>query len=278
MLLKDYIKYFNSDHLDFVEKHKALIITILISGTLVMAMFAMGIKKHNVLIAESYYELPPPPTPEEQELLEKLALNDPNIAETNKAYNSEEEFKDVMKNFKSLNSNDFDENAKQTETEETEELEEVTETDNTETASEDNAIDESDMSSYSKINNVLAMRSSKKKQSTQSNGNNSTDKSAKNSAVNTNSSVSYSLVNRKDINLPPPVYLCEESGKVVVNITVNASGDVIEAYINTSSTSKNNCLVESALEYAKAARFSSDASKPKQIGSITYYFIGKPKS
>ena len=32
---------------------------------------------------------------------------------------------------------------------------------------------------------------------------------------------------------------------------------------------------QNALEYAKESLFSADASKPSQIGSITFYFIGK---
>ncbi|WP_299398511.1 energy transducer TonB [uncultured Gelidibacter sp.] len=260
--------------MEFIEKHKALIITTLISGTLVLAMFAIGIKKHADVVAESYYELPPPPTPEEQKILEEMAMNDPNISETNKAYNSANDFKEIMKNFKSVNTNEQNEDSKQTETEDTETPEEVTDVKNT-TSVEDHSITENELSSYSKINNVIAMRSAKKRESAKSNGNNSTNKLANNSSVNTNSSVSYSLVNRKDKHLPPPVYLCEDSGKVVINITVNASGEVIDAYVNNASTSKNACLVDSALQYANEARFSPDASKAKQIGSITYYFKGK---
>ncbi|MEO8772700.1 MAG: energy transducer TonB [Gelidibacter sp.] len=260
--------------MEIIEKHKALIITALISSTLVLAMFAVGIKKQQERMAESYFELPPPLTPEEQQILEELAMNDPNISETNKAYNSENEFKEMMKNFKSVNSNDFDENAKNTETEATETIEEATEVENTPEAP-DYSLNENELSSYSKINSVIAMRSAEKRQSAKSTGNNSTNNLANNAALNTNSSVSYSLVNRKDKHLPPPVYLCEEGGKIVINITVNNSGEVINAYVNTSSNSKNACLTESALQYANEARFSPDDSKSKQIGSITYYFKGK---
>ncbi|MBA6151617.1 energy transducer TonB family protein [Gelidibacter maritimus] len=260
--------------MEFIDKHKALIITALISGTVVLAMFALGIKKQTEVMAESYYELPPPLTPEEQKILEELALSEPNIAETNKAYNSANEFKEMMKNFKTVNSDDFDQSAKETATEATEVPEEVTDVE-AKSASEDYALNEHELSSYSKINNVLAMRSAEKRQSSKSNGDNSTDRLANNSALNTNSSVSYSLVNRKDKHLPPPIYLCEESGKIVINITVNNLGEVIDAYVNTSSTSKNACLIESALQYANEARFSPDASKSKQIGSITYHFKGK---
>ncbi len=260
--------------MEFIEKYKALIITTLISGTLVLAMFAVGLEKQSEVMAESYYELPQPLTLEEQKQLEALAMSDPNIAETNKAYNSEAEFKEMMKNFKSVNSDDFDKNAKQTETEVVETPEEATEIQDNPTE-QDYSLNENELSSYSKINNVIAMRSAEKRQMAKSNGNNSTNKSANNSALNTNSSVSYSLVNRNDKHLPPPVYLCEEGGKIVINITVNASGEVTEAYVNTSSNSKNACLIDSALQYANDARFSPDVSKTQQIGSITYYFKGK---
>lgn len=260
--------------MEFIEKHRALIITVLISGTVLLGMFALGIKKHTEVIAESYYQLPPPLTPEEQKILEELALNEANIAETNQAYNSANEFKETMRNFKSVNSNDFNENAKRTETEVSDIPEEVTDVQTTPPA-EDYALNENELSSYSKINNVLSTQSSVQRQSAKSNGNNSTDHLANNSNVNTNSSVSYSLVDRKDTFLPPPVYLCEESGKIVINITVNSAGEVTDAYVNTSSTSKNACLVDSALQYANNARFSPDPSKSKQVGSITYYFKGK---
>ncbi|MEM6514988.1 MAG: TonB family protein, partial [Bacteroidota bacterium] len=100
-------------------------------------------------------------------------------------------------------------------------------------------------------------------------------KSNDESISNKNSSVSFSLKGRKKVKLPPPVYLCETSGKIVVNIKVDTNGLVTDAYINSSSSTKNQCLVDSALDYAKNARFSSDAAKTEQIGSITYYFKGK---
>lgn len=257
-----------------IENHRALIITALISGTIVLAMFALGIKQHSDVVAESYYELPPPPTPEEQKALEELAMKDANISETNKAYNSAQKFKETMRNFKSVNENDFDEHAKRTNTEATDIPEETTEAENSMIA-EDYAINENELSSYSKINNVLATQAADNRQAAKSNGDNTNGNVANNSHVNTNSSVSYSLVDRKDKFLPPPVYLCEESGKIVINITVNSSGEVTDTYVNTSSTSKNACLVDSALQYANNARFTPDASKAKQIGSITYYFKGK---
>lgn len=88
-------------------------------------------------------------------------------------------------------------------------------------------------------------------------------------------SVSYSLVNRNSYNLPPPIYTCIEGGKVVINIEVDALGNVVEADFNSkSSGTSNGCLVENAIEYALKARFNS-SNKAIQKGTITYLFQGK---
>lgn len=90
-------------------------------------------------------------------------------------------------------------------------------------------------------------------------------------------SVSYSLVNRNNYRLPPPIYTCIEGGKVVVNIEVDSSGNVIEADYNArSSATSNGCLVDNAIAYALKAKFSSD-SKAFQKGTITYLFQGKAR-
>ena len=115
-------------------------------------------------------------------------------------------------------------------------------------------IDKEDIKSFSKINDILKQQED---------------------ASNAKSTMSFSLTNRTSLYLPTPIYLCEKGGKIVVNITVNSSGNVIDSYLNTSSTSQNECLREHALEYAKEARFNSDPSKPSQLGSITFYFLGK---
>ena len=90
-------------------------------------------------------------------------------------------------------------------------------------------------------------------------------------------SVSYSLVNRNSYRLPPPIYTCIEGGRVVVNIEVNSSGNVIDADFNAkSSGTSNGCLVDNAIAYALKAKFSSD-SKASQKGTITYLFQGKAR-
>lgn len=87
--------------------------------------------------------------------------------------------------------------------------------------------------------------------------------------------ISFSLVDRDAYDLPPPIYTCLRGGKVVVNIKVDASGDVMEASFNEkSSTTNDYCLIENAIAYAQKARFSSH-SKQTQIGTITYLFQSK---
>ena len=90
-------------------------------------------------------------------------------------------------------------------------------------------------------------------------------------------SVSYSLVERNSRKLPPPIYTCIEGGKVVINIKVNAYGNVIEADFNEhSSRTSNGCLVENAIAYALKAKFNS-SSRADQKGTITYLFQQKAR-
>lgn len=90
-----------------------------------------------------------------------------------------------------------------------------------------------------------------------------------------NSTNSFRLVGRDALFFPNPVYTCQASGKVVVNITVNAQGTVINAAINeTSSTTANGCLWDMALEYANRARFSK-SGRSSQLGTISYVFPGQ---
>ncbi len=88
-------------------------------------------------------------------------------------------------------------------------------------------------------------------------------------------SVSFSLVGRNNYDLPPPIYTCIEGGRVVVNIKVDALGNVIEAdYNDKSSSTSNGCLVDNAIVYALKAKFNV-STKASQMGTITYLFQGK---
>ena len=90
-------------------------------------------------------------------------------------------------------------------------------------------------------------------------------------------SVSYSLLDRNNYKLPPPIYTCIEGGKVVINIKVDVNGSVIDADFNEkSSGTSNGCLVDNAIIYARKAKFSS-SNKASQKGTITYLFQGKAR-
>ncbi len=88
-------------------------------------------------------------------------------------------------------------------------------------------------------------------------------------------SVSYSLVDRSNYRLPPPIYTCIEGGKVVINIVVDGQGNVTAAGFNShSSRTSNGCLVDNAIAYAYRAKF-NPSSKSSQKGTITYLFQSK---
>ena len=88
-------------------------------------------------------------------------------------------------------------------------------------------------------------------------------------------SVSYSLVGRNNYELPPPIYTCIEGGKVVINIVVDAIGNVTDASFNEkSSGTSNGCLVDNAITYALKAKFNT-STKATQKGTVTYLFQSK---
>src|SRR5660398_204639 len=55
--------------------------------------------------------------------------------------------------------------------------------------------------------------------------------SAKSGGID-HSSISFSLLGRSAIDIPNPVYTCDRSGKIVINISVNAEGRVTSASVN----------------------------------------------
>ena len=249
--------------MNFVTRYKAFLITILISGILLLSLFYIGIKNKTALITESFYEVDPQTEKEIKKIEETKDLNANNTRSTNQASNEDETFKEMMRNFKTV------EDAPPNQ----EDIKEIVNLENThektlKTAtrssysqnSKQYALQEDDRKRFRKAKDIVSMQTSKN--------------TVNNSSNNSNSSVTYSLKNRVDLKLPPPIYLCETSGKIIVNITVNSFGYVTDAYINTTSSSKNQCLIDTAITYAKNARFSK-ANRKHQIGSITYYFMGK---
>lgn len=239
--------------MQYTNQHKALALTFLISGTVVLSVFNVGLKKQNNNIAESYYEIEPEKklTEEELKTLDALEKLNNSKAETNKAYNETQKTEHFAEAFKPIAPpEDF-----VPESRESVSILNPSYRNKYKNTTNNNKFNQDDISKYDKVKDVL------QKQHLDSN--------------NSKSTISFSLKNRMKVYIPIPIYLCEVNGRITVNITVNSNGDVIDTYLNTTSTSNNACLLEHALEYAKQSRFSKDASKKSQLGSITFNFIGK---
>ena len=82
-----------------------------------------------------------------------------------------------------------------------------------------------------------------------------------------------SLRGRKSASLPPPKF-CSEKGNVIIDITVDRNGNVVDAkYHRDGSTITDNCSIENAKRAAKLSKFNADANADEfQYGSINYVF------
>lgn len=223
-------------------------------------MFSIQLKQHKDLITESYYLLEPEPEPEILE--EKLQKTDElNAESTNKAFNEDEEYKEMMRNFKMVDANDFERTTKAMEAAKaSEDVQEETSISKSYTNSNAYALNSGETDSYKKLQEELQQRLKNKKQA---------DEHAK-----TKGTLTYSLKGRTLTHYKIPRYLCEIGGTIVVNIKVNASGDVYDAYVNSSSNSNNKCLIDHAIAYAESVQFDS-SSRLDQLGTITFLFKGK---
>lgn len=218
-----------------------------------MVLFLFSIKLSNIKEEnqEETYDMVIDP---EDLLEEKEVVSTEKVkVETNKAYNEAEKFISSVEN----------ENQKLTETTEGK-LEEMSK-----------AMDNS-TSNNNDISNSNIPKVEKKKNSKFSNSESKKDQEAVVQGGNKNTTISYQLVNRKDLYLPNPVYTCYGAGRVVINIEVDKLGKIKKAsYNKTASTTSNQCLVDAAIEYALQAEFTTDASRTKQLGTISFNFPGQ---
>ena len=92
-----------------------------------------------------------------------------------------------------------------------------------------------------------------------------------------NSGISYSLQGRGFQTLPPPKYEYQGEGKVVVEVSVDRQGKVVQARPGVSGSSTlDDYLLRVAKEAALKATFEVKADAPAiQKGTITYNFILK---
>lgn len=74
--------------------------------------------------------------------------------------------------------------------------------------------------------------------------------------------------------VPKPVYNSQEQGTVVVRITVDKNGNVIDVFAPyQGSNTTNSALVQAAKDSAKKVKFDGISSGVNQEGTITYKFV-----
>ena len=226
--------------MSFNYSYKAFIITILILGNLYLLFYFIKLPSNSIILEEEYeieYALEEV-IPEEE--LASISEEEIKI-ETHKVFNEDQKF--------------------------IEELETDRKENNESTEDKLSEINEVISDSKSEIKDDLATEKKYKS---------NLPEAILATTNNSKSTNSYRLVNRKVIEFPNPVYVCDSFGKVVLHIEVNANGYVIMTSVNkNASTTTNLCLIESAIDYAKKARFTKDKNKPSQVGSITYIFPGQ---
>lgn len=231
----------------FNYSYRAFLISCLLVGNLVLLLVTVNLsgtqEEEETLTAVEYaMDLP---FEEELNPSEKVKI------ETNTAYNEAEKF--------------------------------ISELENSRNESEDASEEKSELNADSELsnsNNDLALNDAKNKLSEvkEKLSNNVKTRISKNESASANkkTTLSYQLINRRELHLPNPVYTCDRGGKIVISIEVNALGKVIKAsYNKAASTTSNGCLIESALYYANQSKFTTKAGKNRQLGTITYHFPGQ---
>ena len=235
--------------MDFFEKHKALIITVLFCSVLILGLYNFNlsqkkkIEQQMLVDLEEYTEAEE--TEEEKPAEEPKPETTRNSPKTHRAFNENQEARE--ENFNR-------------------ELDEILE--------KKSAQQEQSSDSENEASTAGTFATGKKSENKKrSDGDNTSKDISTQSGSLRNSSISFSLRGRNAVSIPNPIYTCDLPGKIVVNITVNAEGRVIDTDINkASSNSDNECLTEKALEYALNARFSRLAGRNEQPGTITYNF------
>jgi len=228
--------------MEFIEKHKALIITSLLMGIFVLSLYNINMFRKQKEQSEILMEIPEEFIAEEEQAEEEEPLQEEArdlIASkrTHAAYNEDfEDHDEIEERIKSLMKSD--ETAAQ----------------NEETLTNENSEVPLEAEKSEELNKEEATKEDDKETN------------------NRNSSLTYTLKGRKSIDLPNPVYTCNASGKVVVKIEVNKNGYVIDTKVDKKrSTTRNECLFDNAMNYARKALFSRSVIE-EQEGSITYYF------
>lgn len=235
----------------FFDRHKALIITSLLFSILILAMYNIRVSNSNKKVRETLIEL--------NDLRQE--------AQKQEEQQPKEQPKPAAKQPKLQTHQAFNENRAESETNVKTRLDEIFEKNS---AKQEASEEESSNPAKGAYDLSKTPAKKPKKAST---GNNSSEEISTKEGSYRNSSISFSLVGRRAIFIPNPVYTCDTAGKIVVNIEVNAEGAVTSTSVNkSSSTSTNECLIDQALEYAAGATFSPASGRDAQPGTITYNF------
>ena len=231
--------------------YRSLLITSLLFGILFLLLYSIklgSVKKAEEPVYDIEYTQMEELLPKEQDLA-KISTEQTAI-ETNRAYNEAEKLLAEMSREEVKTSEEIQNK-----------MNEI-----------DAAIENSKASNIGNGLRASEKASKKNKKSTEG----KTEENSGKKSANRNTTISYRLVNRNDLDLPNPVYTCEGSGKVVINIVVDSLGRVVKTtYSEGASTTTNGCLIDSAMEYAQQARFTTKPNKDKQLGTITYNFPGQ---
>ena len=234
----------------FFDKYKALIITSLLFAILMLVLYNFNLANSKQQTAEMLVDLEQFKVEEKQETepeeQKETPQRNPRDVQTHQAYNQDKETRDA--DFKNQLDKIFEKNSAE---------QEQAENENTDGSE----------------GNYSVNRKNSEEQKKRSDGDDSAEEASQKSAVYDYSSISFSLKGRRAVKIPNPVYTCDTAGKVVINITIDANGYVIDSSLNKgSSTTSNECLTDRALEYSAGARFSKLAGRNSQPGTITYHF------
>ena len=240
--------------MNFQYSYRAFLITSLLTGILVLFLYSLKLSNSQIQLQEETYdvELAPEELLLDENELAALVPEETKI-ETNRAYNEAEKYISSIEN----------------------ENQEISETTEGKLQEMDQAIADSQKKESGNESWTLA-ELEKKTEKKLSNSESEKENLAVVKGGNHNTTISYRLVDRKDLELPNPVYTCYGSGKIVINIEVDHLGNVKKTSHNkAASTTSNACLIEAALEYSAQARFTMHASRAKQLGTITFNFPGQ---
>ncbi|MGJ8665623.1 MAG: hypothetical protein ACSHW7_04600 [Patiriisocius sp.] len=237
--------------MNFNYSYRAFLITCLLFGILVLTLWSIKLSSEIVPEEETapieYEDLIIEEPEEDIALTEQKKVS----IKTNRAYNEAEKFIKELENNREeneeTNENKLNENFSES----------------IESAATQNALEEAKKRIEQQRKKAAEAKAAKP-----------TTSSSKGAVTRT--TISYSLVDRKAMRLPNPVFTCEGGGKVVISIEVNKLGNVTKASYNKSaSTTRNGCLIDSALDYAQRSRFNTKADIEEQMGTITYNFPGQ---